>query len=68
MEQDATNRTKETANRADRISEFTERSWGYRLIRGTYHIEGKSQRLLTSSPTENDATEKQLNKDFEEYG
>ena len=66
MDQDATNRTNETPNREDRISEFTERSWGYRLIRGAYQIEGESQRLLTSSPT--NEREKELNKDFEEYG
>ena len=60
---------KEPENIADscsRISEFTEKSWGYRLIRGTYRLEKENQRLLTSFPTNH--LENELNKDFEEYG
>ena len=63
MDENAIKRTDEIVDGASRISEFTERSWGYRLIRGKYFLEKESQSLLTSA-----ATEKELKKDFEEYG
>jgi hypothetical protein len=61
MDQGATNRTNEPEDCGGRISQFTERTWGYRLIRGAYHIQRNGD--LEPSPIEN-----KVEKDFEEYG